>query len=189
MESATPSPPLERYRSYLGLLARAQLHPLLRGRLEASDLVQQTLLEAHRDRDQFRGTTAGEQLVWLRRILAHNLGNALRDLRRKKRDVARELPLDAVLEHSSAHVERWLRADQRSPSAQVEKAEQLLQLTEAMVTLPEAQQQSLVLRYWHGWSLQDIARHLDRTPAAAAGLLHRGLRALRAQLANQESLP
>jgi DNA-binding NarL/FixJ family response regulator len=44
------------------------------------------------------------------------------------------------------------------------------------------QREALVRHYWQGQSLPEIARALDRTPAAVAGLLHRGLKKLRALL-------
>src|SRR5262245_54156014 len=83
---------VEAFREYLLLLARLQLGDRARARVEASDVVQQTLLEAHRRRGQFRGRTAGEMAAWLRRMLACNLADALRALTREKRDVARERP-------------------------------------------------------------------------------------------------
>src|SRR5262252_7626173 len=89
---------LEQFRSYLLLLARVRLDPMVRAKVGASDIVQQTLLEAHRDRAHFRGRTVGEQAAWLRQILARNLANVVRDLRRDKCDVAREQPLRAALD-------------------------------------------------------------------------------------------
>jgi RNA polymerase sigma-70 factor (ECF subfamily) len=82
---------LERYRDYLRLLTRWQLDPRQRGKLDPSDLVQQTLMQAHQMQDQFRGTTGAEQAAWLRQILVRTMTNAARDLGRQKRDVNREI--------------------------------------------------------------------------------------------------
>ena len=114
---------VERFRPYLRLLARARLDPLLRGKLDASDIVQQTLLEAHQGRGQFRGHTTGELAAWLRQILARNLANAVRDLRRDKRDVARERSLEAALEQSASALEAWLADEQSSPSRKADRQE------------------------------------------------------------------
>src|SRR6516225_8608246 len=92
---------LERFRSYLLLLARIRLDPMVRAKVGASDVVQQTLFEAHRDGAQFRGRSVGEQAAWLRQILARNLANVVRDLRRDKRDVAREQGLCVALDESA----------------------------------------------------------------------------------------
>ena len=69
-------PSLERYRAYLHLLARLQLDPRLQSKLDASDVVQQTLVKAHNGRGQFRGQTDAELAGWLRRILANTLTDA-----------------------------------------------------------------------------------------------------------------
>jgi RNA polymerase sigma-70 factor (ECF subfamily) len=51
-----------------------------------------------------------------------------------------------------------------------------------MAALPEAQREALVLRYWHDWPLERVANQLNRTAAAVAGLLKRGLKELRTLL-------
>jgi RNA polymerase sigma-70 factor (ECF subfamily) len=173
---------LERYREYLRLLAQLQLDPRLRGRLDASDVVQQTFLQAHQALAEFRGGSEAELAAWLRRILARNLAHAVRDHGRERRDVHRERSLEAAVEASSARLEGWLAAEGSSPSQQAERNEQVLQLANALAALPDAQREAVVLHYWQGWTTVEIGRHLDRTPAAVAGLLKRGLKELRQRL-------
>lgn len=177
---------LPEFRDYLRLLARAQLDPRLQAKLDGSDLVQQTLLEAHRDIGQFRGTTRGEMAAWLRQILARNLANTARDLGRDKRDVSREKSLERCLEESAVRLEVWLVDAGLSPDDQAVRNELLLRLSSALGGLSAAQREAVELRHLHGWALSDIAEHLGRTPAAVAGLLHRGLAELRSLLAETE---
>jgi RNA polymerase sigma-70 factor (ECF subfamily) len=173
---------LERFRSYLRLLARVQLAPRLQAKVDASDLVQQTLLQAHQARDQYRGQTDAEQAAWLRQILARNLLHAARDLGRQRRNVGQERSLNAALDHSSARLEGWLAAEQSSPSQRAERQEEALRLAEALDRLPEAQREALILQHWHGCSLAEIGTRLRRTPAAVAGLIKRGLKQLRQEM-------
>ena len=168
---------LEKFRDYLRLLARVQLDPRLRGKLDPSDVVQQTLVKAHLAREQFRGATAGELAGWLRRILANTLIDATRKF---QRELDLEQHLEQQLSNSSARLEAWLAAEQSSPSQKAQHNEQVARLAEAMEELPDAQREALVLHYWQGQSLAEIGEQLGRTPAAVAGLLHRGLKQLRA---------
>jgi RNA polymerase sigma-70 factor (ECF subfamily) len=177
---------LGRFREYLLLLARLQLGDRLQGKLDASDVVQQTLLEAHRQMAQFRGQNVAQMAAWLRQMLACNLADAIRALGRAKRDVARQRSLEAALDASSARLASWLAAEQSTPSQQAQRHEDVLRLAEALATLPEAQREALVLRHCQGLSLAGIGQHLGRSPAAVAGLLKRGLRELRVQLGGQE---
>jgi RNA polymerase sigma-70 factor (ECF subfamily) len=173
---------LERFRAYLRLLARLHLDPRLQGKLDPSDVVQQTLLQAHQALEQFRGTRDAERAAWLRQILARNLAMAVRDFARAKRDLARERSLEAALAESSSRLGAWLAAEQSSPSEKAERNEQALRLAEALEQLPEAQREALVLQHWQGWSLAQIGEHLGRSPEAVAGLLKRGLKQLRCLL-------
>src|SRR5215831_11716193 len=109
----------QRYRHYLQALAQAQLGRHLRAKCAPSDLVQQTLLEAHRDFAAFQGNHEGELLAWLRRILSHNLFNEARRFAARQRDAAREVSLEQVrhgVEQSSLALGRNLPADTPTPS-------------------------------------------------------------------------
>jgi RNA polymerase sigma-70 factor, ECF subfamily len=179
---------LEGYRAYLHLLARMRLDRRLQGKLDASDVVQQTLLQAYQALEEFRGQTEAERVAWLRQILARNLAHVVRDLGRDKRDVARERSLEAALEESSARLEAWLAAEQSSPSERADRNQQLLRLAEALAGLPEAQREAVVLHYWQGWSLAEIGEQMGRSTGSVAGLVHRGLKQLRGQLHEPEGL-
>jgi RNA polymerase sigma-70 factor (ECF subfamily) len=172
---------LERYRPYLLLLARMRLDSRLRGKLDASDVVQQTLLEAHEGRGLFRGGER-EAAAWLRQILARNLANAVRDLLRDKRDVRRERSLEAAIEESSRRLGGWLAAEQSSPSERAERHEQGVRLAAALAELPEAQREALTLHHLEGRPLDEVARLAGRSREAVAGLIKRGLRQLRERL-------
>jgi RNA polymerase sigma-70 factor, ECF subfamily len=174
---------LQRFRSYLLLLAQMKLDRKLRGKLDASDVVQQTLLEAHQALESFRGDDTAAQAAWLRKILARNLANAVRDLTRAKRDVRRERSLQTDLDASASQLEGWLAAEQSSPSQRAERHERALQLAEALAQLPDSQRDAVLLRHFQGLSLAEIAEQLACTTAAVTRLLQRGLKNLRKSLA------
>jgi RNA polymerase sigma-70 factor, ECF subfamily len=173
---------LEPYRDYLHLLARIELDPRLRARVDPSDIVQQTMLQAHQARDQFRGLVEEQRGAWLRQILARNLAMAVRDHGREKRDVARERSIQQALDQSSARIEAWLAADQSSPSVRAERNEQVLRLGHALAKLPEAQRDALRLHFLQGQSLAEVGQILGKTQASAVGLIQRGLKRLRSLL-------
>ncbi len=170
---------LEPFRKYLRVLAHVHLDARLRGKLDPSDVVQQTLLRACVGFDQLRGREPGVVAAWLRKILARTLADAVRDLERARRDLRRERSLEEALDRSSARMEGWLAADQSSPSERADRNEQLLRLAEALCGLPDDTREAVVLKHCRGWTLAQVADHLGRTPAAVASLLHRGLKQLR----------
>jgi RNA polymerase sigma-70 factor (ECF subfamily) len=172
----------EQFRPYLALLARTHLNSHNPAKLDSSGIVQQTLLDAFAKRDQFRGSTEAELAGWLRQILKHNLADALRDQRRDKRDVRRERSLEDDIDASFSRTHEWLAAVQSSPSQQAAKQEDVLRLAEVMTKLPEAQREAVVLHHLQGLTLTDVAKLLDKTEAAVAGLLFRGLKTLHALL-------
>ncbi len=171
--------PLDRFRAYLRLLARIRFPVMLQAKIDPSDLVQQTLLNAHRAADQFQGRTLAEQTAWLRQIFANTLANAVRDYTRGVRDVAMERSLQASIQESSARIEAWLASDHTPPVEVAERNEQLLTLADYLTELPELQREALLLRYCEGWSLAAIASHLGRTRPSIASLLRRGLAELK----------
>ena len=168
----------ERYREYLHLLARMRLRGS--GRLDASDVVQQALLQAHRRREQFRGQSEGEWRGWLRQILAHVIADAFRDL-------PAERAILGGLDQSASRLGELLPSLESTPSRRMARRDQQLRLAEALAKLSPDERTAVELRYLVQpcWGLTEIARHLNRpTAKAVAGLLARGLKKLREQLAD-----
>lgn len=171
--------PIEAYVEYLRLLARLHLTPQLRGKLDASDVVQQTVLQAHAKQDQFRGRTEEEWVGWLRAILANVMTGALRVYGAAARDVGREWSLDAGVEASASRVEQWLAAEQSSPSQRASRHEQLIHLAAALAELPDDQREAVELHHLKGHTVAEVGDLMGRTRPAAMGLIFRGLKRLR----------
>lgn len=170
---------VEEYRDYLRLLTRLQLNPRLRSKVDESDVVQQAILEAHKSRNQFRGTTETDRLAWLRKILANALAGVGRHFSTGTRDVRKEHSLDAALALSSSRLLTMLAADQTSPSGRATRDEDLALLARALNRLTEDQRGAIELHHLQGLSVSDVAELLGRTRPAVAGLLFRGLNRLR----------
>ncbi len=176
----------DQFRSYLYLLARAHVNPNHQPKIDASDLVQQTLMDAFVKQDQFCGETDAQRAAWLRKILTRNLADALRHQHRAKRDVSRQRSLEAEIDGSFCRMESWLAASQSSPSQQVARKEELLRMADALTELPEAQREAVILRHLQGLSLAEVADQLGRTEPAVAGLVYRGLNRLHDLLDERE---
>jgi RNA polymerase sigma-70 factor (ECF subfamily) len=145
--------------------------------LDPSDLVQQTLLKAHQNREQFRGHTEAEMAAWLRAILGRHLIDMARKFRAQLD--CRERSLEVALEQSSARLEAWLVAGGSSPSARAERQERLLQMAEGIAGLPDDQRVALELHHLRGLPVATVAQEMGRSTAAVGSLLYRGLKALR----------
>src|SRR3954462_11526588 len=167
---------LDRYRGYLSELARLQVaaRPWLASKLDASDLVQQTMLQAPPAREQFRGQSAEELAGWLRQILTRTLANSLRSLGQAKRDVRAERSLEADVDASCSRLDAWLTADQTSPSEGADAHDPGAALAGAVAELPDDQREVVLAKHCLGLSLAEIAERTGRTPASVAGLLRRG---------------
>jgi RNA polymerase sigma-70 factor (ECF subfamily) len=173
---------LARYRGYLRMLAETKLDRRLRSKVDPSDIVQETMLQAFRAWGDLRGTSEGERLAWLRQILMRTLLHAVRDFGRAKRNVAREQPLVRLADQSSLHLEALCAADQTSPSQVAVRAEELLRVADALLELPEEQRSAVLAYYWRGATVKEIGAEMERSGAAVAGLIYRGVKRLNQRL-------
>ncbi len=174
---------LESFRAYFRIHARRKLGSRLQARVEASDIVQQTYLEAHRDLAKFSGQQPGEFVTWLHTILDHNILEAFRaHIRAAKRSVDQEVRREAV--DRSEEAPSWEPpAETSSPSRRLMRGEAAIRLAQAIDQLPADQSEAVRLRHLEGWTLAQLAAHFERSEVAVAGLLKRGLRGLRDKFA------
>jgi RNA polymerase sigma-70 factor, ECF subfamily len=173
---------LQLHWNYLKLLASTQLDEHLRTRLDPSDVVQETLLDAHRDFGEFCGTTEAEFLAWLRRILLNNLLRLVEQhLLAECRDVRREVSLERLresLEQSSLRVEKSL-GGLSSPSGHAQRREQAATLANQLAKLPDQYREVLVLRHLQSLSFDEVARRMERSAGAVRMLWLRAIDQLR----------
>ena len=113
--------------------------------------------------------------------MSHNLADVLRKLTARKRDFRREWSLEKALDQSASRVEQWLAAEQSSPSRQAIRQEELLRMAESLADASRKPAPGDRAASLAGRPLAEIAVELGTTKSAVAGLLHRGLKALRTQ--------
>lgn len=174
-------------RNYLGFAARAQLESWLQVKVDASDLVQQTMLEAHRDFERFQGTSEQEWLGWLRRIMTHNMADFIRQYRgTAKRQVGREVSLAAAADTSFAPGVPEPAAPGATPSQEFMKLDSELRVAAALAQLPPDYQEVILLRNLQRLSFNDVADRMGRSRPAVQMLWMRAIKKLQEEMMSDE---
>ena len=173
----------EACRSYLILLARTQVESWVQAKADASDLVQQTLLEAHRGFDRFEGRTEAEWLAWLRRILSHNAADLVRRYRgTSKRQARREVSLRHPSDDSQAGGAPEPAGRELSPSQQLVVRDRDLQIAAALDRLSADHREVIVLRNLQRLPFDEVAEQMGRTRPAVQMLWARAIKKLQEEL-------
>ena len=171
---------LDKYRDQLRILADRDLSDRLQRRVDASDIVQQTFLIAHRCFEQFRGESDPELIAWLRQILNQNVQEAVRrHVHAQQRTISQEVSLQSA---GTTSLPFDPPASDPTPSRVVARSESASALQAALDSLPEDQRQAVRLKHIEGRPVAEIAQTLGKSEAAVAGLLRRGVVALRQKL-------
>ena len=171
---------VERYRDYLSLLVRLRLDSRLRTKVSESDIVQQSLYEAVRDFDTYRGGSEPELAAWLRRILARNLADAVRMYyQSQKRDMRLEQSIERDLDQSSEALEHALISRTPSPSQQASERERAILLSDALARLPDSYREVVIRRHLEGKPFPVIAREMERSLDSVKNLWFRAFDRLR----------
>lgn len=182
---------LEQYLHYLQILASVQLDQKLRHRVSPSDIVQETVCEAHRDFHQFRGSGEREFVAWLRKIMVNNLARVVeRHVLTGKRDVRRERSLQQMqksMDRSTMQLEGMFVAQNATPSEVALERERGVHLANCIAQLPDDYRTVVMLRNFQGLPFKDVADQMERSSGAVRMLWMRALEELRLLLEEGES--
>ena len=171
-------------QSYLGVLAKARMQPWMAAKLDASDLVQQTMCDAHAHLDVFAGEGEGQWKAYLKRILQNNVQDIVRQYRgAEKRDVTRERSTE-----QADGTTRPLAADDPTPSRVAADDERDLELAAAIDQLPPDYREVILARNVRKEPFSEIAERLGRSEAATQMLWTRAIRRLKADLDGRSEL-
>lgn len=176
---------LDSYRNYLKLLARLALHRQLRGKVSASDVVQETYLRALRFSASFEGSTEKELTAWLKTILESRLLEEWRHYcATQARNVRKECDFRSALEASSRALAQSLAGREDAPDRQAARREMEVVIADALSRLPEHYREAVIRRHLQGespaeigaetgWSADQIQKYVRRGLAELALLLGR----------------
>ena len=172
---------------YLMMMAAKNLPAVVRGQINPSDLVQQTLVEVVKGIDQFKGESAPEFYAWVTQILRHQSTKLARDWTRKKRDVRRQISMDGFARNEN---ESECRLDVRDPAQTPRSAtiarEQVGRMEQALGLLSEEHRTVIQLRNLEELSFKQIAEQMGRSEGAVSKLWYRALVKLRDVIARLE---
>ena len=168
-----------RLRPWLQMIADRELPDRLRGRIDTSDIVQQTLVKAWQGESQFKGDSHEQRLAWLRSIMK----NTIRDHQRRllgtgKRGMGREHAATDAFASGAPGLTQHAVAKGPSVSGVLMAAEQRIALEQSLTQLSKEQRQVIELRHFEGVSVAEIAMRMDKTESAVRMIWVRALRNL-----------
>ncbi len=168
---------IERYRKYLLLIANQDIGPELKTKMGASDVVQDSLINAQVHFEQFHGTSEREFKAWLKAILTNDIRKCHRHFATQKRDANLEINLQ-----EQSNVGRMLHDAQLTPSSDAIEKEKSNAIRIALASLSPDQQQVIRLRNFELLNYDEIGKRMGRSEAAARKLWARSIESLKDHL-------
>jgi len=177
----------EKCRAYVGFMARSQMETWMNAKIDASDLIQQTMMDAHKGFDQFRGDSEGEWIGWLKKILQHNAVDFCRHYKgTEKRDANREISFAQSQSQSLFRGAAEPDAEVETPSEVIMRKENEILLADELSKLPEDYQEVIYLRNMQQLPFKEIADQMDRSQGAVQMLWLRAIKQLQEQMQHGE---
>jgi len=190
-EAAAVERLLEQHRGHLRRMVDLRLDPALGRRVDASDVVQDVLLEASRRLADYLKNPVMPFHLWLRHLAQDHMIDAHRKHRlAQRRSLDREqsvragLPGESSLDLAAQFIDREL-----TPASAAIRQEMQRRLEQAVATMDEADREMILMRHYEQLSNQEVALLLGLTEAAASMRYLRALRRLRTLLAGEADPP
>jgi RNA polymerase sigma-70 factor, ECF subfamily len=176
----------DEHRDRMRRMVELRLDPRLRGRLDASDVVQEAFLDVARDLRAYLANPSLPPLLWLRLHVGRRMTTLHRQhLGTRMRDAGREISLfqGALPEASSAALASMLLGQHTSPTEAAQRAERLLRVQEALNSLAPIDREVLALRHFEQLGRSEAAQVLGITQEAGAKRYFRALKRMKDALA------
>ncbi len=153
------------HRVYLRQFIELRLDHKLRARVDPSDVVQETQMEAYRRLEDYLERRPMPFRLWLRKTADERMQKLRRQhVEAARRAVHREL---RIPDQSSLQLAQQLFAPGSSPSRQLSRREVARRVSQAMAQLSEADREILMLRNFEGLSYEEVGFLMEIDPAAA----------------------
>jgi RNA polymerase sigma-70 factor (ECF subfamily) len=176
---------LERYRDNLRRMVTSRLDRRLTSRIDPSDIVQETLVDAARRMDDYLRDRAIPFLGWLRQIARERIIDThRRHIFSQRRSIIRESHVLALPDDSAGVLVHRLMACDSSPSNRLSRQERREQVTKALAALSPRDREVLVMRYLEQIGTAEIGEALGIAEGAVKARLLRALVHMRGLLEN-----
>jgi RNA polymerase sigma-70 factor (ECF subfamily) len=175
---------LDRHREALRRMVALRMDQLLKRRLDASDIVQDVLVEANRRLSDYLASSGMPFQLWLRHLARDRLIDAQRRHHAARRNVARDQPLEQPSrgDRSAFDLAALVRDHELTPAAAATHHELEMRFQAAIETLDDADREVVLMRHFEQLSNRDVAQALDISESAAGMRYLRAMRRLRALL-------
>ncbi len=179
---------LERHRAALRRLVQMRLDPKIQRRVDVSDVVQDTLLDANRRLAEYLANPAMPFHLWLRNIARDRIIDSHRRHRVSgKRSVDREqrLAVPAANDRSTMELAAQICDRERTPAAEATMRELARRFHDALEQLDDSDREVLVMRHFEQLSNQEVSQALGLSQPAASMRYLRAMRRLRELLGDE----
>lgn len=169
VDAARLADELHRHRDRLRTLIDLRLEPRVRARIDASDVIQETFVEATRRAAEFGERQEVPFYIWLRFLAVQRLAQLHRHhLGTQKRDARRETRGWSGPEASSIALGQSLAAAGPTPSERLMAEEERTRVLATLETLKPEDREILALRHVEGLSNRECALVLAIGETAAS---------------------